>query len=96
MDPDVGRLTLLSPEQVARICGLSRRAVYRAIAGGDLRAARLWNRLRVRPEDLDRWVGENIMGPPVLAPKVPPTVPPARGSLRPMLDDVNTNGSPRR
>lgn len=88
MDPDAGRLALLSPEQVARICGLSRRAVYRAIARGDLRAARLCNRLRVRSEDLDRWVSESIMGPPALARKVPPTVPPVRGSLRPMLDDL--------
>jgi Helix-turn-helix domain len=28
---------LLSPEDVARVCGLSRRAVYRAIARGELR-----------------------------------------------------------
>lgn len=31
---------LLSPEDVARACGLSRRAVYRAIARGELPAAR--------------------------------------------------------
>ena len=37
---------LLSPEEVARACGLSRRAVYRAIARGELRAARLCHRLR--------------------------------------------------
>ena len=49
-----GNGRLLSPEEVARTCGLSRRAVYRAIARGELRAARLCNRLRVRPDELDR------------------------------------------
>src|SRR5919205_2746946 len=33
-----GRPELLSPDQVAPICGLPRRAVYRAIARGDLAA----------------------------------------------------------
>lgn len=47
---------LLSPEDVARACGLSRRAVYRAIARGELRAARLCNRLRVQPAELERWI----------------------------------------
>jgi excisionase family DNA binding protein len=85
---------LLSPEQVARICGLSRRAVYRAIARGDLAAARLCNRLRVRPEDLDRWITESVERRSVSQPEVlPRTGPLARGSLRLMLDDVSTNGS---
>ena len=88
---------LLSPEQVARICGLSRRAVYRAIARGDLAAARLCNRLRVRPEDLDRWISESVEPRSVAQPDVlPRTAPPLRGSLRRMLDDVSTNGSSRR
>lgn len=49
---------LLSPEDVARACGLSRRAVYRAIARGELRAARLCHRLRVHPAELERWIAE--------------------------------------
>src|SRR4051794_40269 len=88
---------LLSPEQVARMCGLSRRAVYRAIARGDLAAARLCNRLRVRPEDLDRWITENVAPRSVAQPPLlPRTKPPARGSLRLMLDDVSTNGNSSR
>jgi excisionase family DNA binding protein len=39
---------LLSPEPVARRCGLSRRAVYRAIERGELRASRLCSRIRIR------------------------------------------------
>jgi excisionase family DNA binding protein len=49
---------LLSPEDIARACGLSRRAVYRAIARGELRAARLCHRLRVHPAELERWIAE--------------------------------------
>jgi excisionase family DNA binding protein len=51
--------TLISPEAVAEICGLSRRAVYRAIERGDLRAFRLCSRLRIRPEDVEAWVRAN-------------------------------------
>ena len=85
---------LLSPEQVARICGLSRRAVYRAITRGDLAAARLCNRLRIRPEDLDRWISESVEPRPGKQPGVlPRTAPPTRGSLRLMLDDMSRSGS---
>lgn len=54
--PDNEIERLLSPEDIARACGLSRRAVYRAIARGELRAARLCNRLRVQPAELERWI----------------------------------------
>jgi excisionase family DNA binding protein len=47
---------LLSPEEVARACGLSRRAVYRAIARGELRATRLCNRLRIHPAEFEKWL----------------------------------------
>jgi len=47
---------LLSPEQVAAWCGLSRRAVYRAIERGELRASRLCHRLRIRPADVETWM----------------------------------------
>src|SRR5437764_11876720 len=83
---------LLSPEQVARICGLSRRAVYRAIARGDLVAARLCNRLRIRREDLDRWISGSIETPAVSATPTFPSRPRRpRGSLREMFD-VSANG----
>ena len=72
------RWRLLSPEDVARVCGLSRRAVYRAIARGELRAARLCNRLRVQPAELERWVGERMVAPDASAPAMPRL--PARGA----------------
>src|SRR2546423_11272011 len=90
------REVLLSPEQVARLCGLSRRAVYRAVARGDLVAARLCNRLRIRPADLDRWISESVERPAVAELRqLPHTTPPMRGSLRSMLDDIGVNGSGR-
>jgi excisionase family DNA binding protein len=48
--------SLMSPDEVARWCGLSRRAVYRAIERGELSASRLCHRLRVRPSDVEAWV----------------------------------------
>ena len=55
--------SLLSPEQVARRCGLSRRAVYRAIERGELRASRLCSRIRIRAGDVEAWVEENQIEP---------------------------------
>lgn len=88
---------LLSPEDVARVCGLSRRAVYRAIARGELRAVRLCHRLRIRPAELERWIG----GPAVSSESGKPTrrnrpvaVSP-RGSLRSMLGDADRQGGSR-
>jgi excisionase family DNA binding protein len=81
---------LLSPEEVARACGLSRRAVYRAIARGELRAARLCHRLRVQPAELERWVGEQTLTPaPPTSGRVTRSMRSVRrGSLRAMLDGV--------
>ena len=47
---------LFSPEDVAAQCGLSRKAVYRAIDRGELKASRLCSRLRIRPQDVERWI----------------------------------------
>jgi len=79
---------LLSPGEVAEACGLSRRAVYRAIGRGELPAARLCSRLRVRPVDLERWIAERTETPPIVgvAPRTGAVKAPARGSLRAMLD----------
>jgi excisionase family DNA binding protein len=54
---------LLSPEQVATACGLSRRAVYRAIDRGELTAFRLCSRLRIHPDDVEAWVQANQIAP---------------------------------
>jgi excisionase family DNA binding protein len=55
--------SLLTPEDVATACGLSRRAVYRAIERGELRASRLCSRIRICPADVDAWVHENQIDP---------------------------------
>jgi len=81
---------LLSPEDVARACGLSRRAVYRAIARGELRAARLCHRLRVHPVELERWIAEETHAANSTAPMRPSRRASVarRGSLRAMLDQA--------
>jgi excisionase family DNA binding protein len=81
---------LLSPEDVARVCGLSRRAVYRAIARGELRAARLCNRLRVQPAELERWIGERMVASerPVITPERLSVQFAPRGSLRAKLGEA--------
>ena len=63
--------SLLSPEDVARRCGLSRKAVYRAVARGELRAARIVSRLRIDPRDVEAWIRANVVDvadPPPPAP----------------------------
>ena len=88
---------LLSPEEVAQLCGLSRRAVYRAIDRGELKASRLCSRLRVRHEDLDAWVDGQRVEP--AAPEMPqdagsarPASSPARGGLRSVLATIDQGG----
>jgi excisionase family DNA binding protein len=79
---------LLSPEDVARVCGLSRRAVYRAIARGELRAARLCHRLRIHQAELERWIAEETHGASPPQPRrVRRRVDGAEGSLRVLLDE---------
>ncbi len=64
------RDTLLSPAQVAEICGLSRRAVYDAIRRGELRAFRLCARLRISGDDLADWLRRSAVA--VAAPPAEP------------------------
>lgn len=65
----------LSAEAVAEQCGLSRRAVYRAIERGELPASRLCSRLRIRLADFDTWIASNRVEPATVS------LPPASGSL---------------
>jgi excisionase family DNA binding protein len=76
-------VSLLSPEDVARRCGLSRKAVYRAVARGELRAARILSRLRIDPRDVEAWIRANVVDTNgrVLAP-VPSRLPPSTGLRR--------------
>ncbi len=86
---------LLSSEQVAQLCGLSRRAVYDAIKRGELPAVRLCSRLRVRRDDLERWFATSSVRPTTPASARPPkprSKPAPSDSFRAQL---RTNGKAR-
>ena len=76
---------LLSPEDVARHCGLSRRAVYRAIERGELRASRLCSRLRIRSQDVEAWITANSVEPAASPEPRPTSALPAPNGLRRLL-----------
>ena len=69
-------LRLLSPTDVAAICGLSRRAVYDAIKRGELRAFKLCSRLRISTADVDAWLAASLV-PVTAVPAVPPLTRPS-------------------
>jgi excisionase family DNA binding protein len=54
-----------TPAEVAAAFGLSRKAIYRAIASGELQAARVCcgSRLLVPAEEARAWVARNLMVP---------------------------------
>jgi excisionase family DNA binding protein len=79
-----GEQRLLAPNEVASLCGLSRKAVYRAIERGELRASRLCSRLRIRPDDVDRWI-EAAQVEPAAASEPRPVRASAPNGLRPLL-----------
>ena len=56
------------------LCGLSRKAVYRAIERGELKAFRLCSRLRIDPDAVEAWLEANVVEPTGRAaiPRVPP------------------------
>jgi excisionase family DNA binding protein len=61
---DVERLAYTPPE-VAAAFGLSRKAIYRAIASGELQAARVCggSRLLVPADEARSWVARNLFAP---------------------------------
>jgi excisionase family DNA binding protein len=82
-----------SPKEIAHLCGLSPRAIYRAISRGELRATRLCGRLRCRTVDVEEWIERNLVEPVSTSPKLPLNGSPARdgrGSLRRMLRSTGT------
>ncbi len=75
---------LLSPQDVARRCRLSVKAVYRAIERQELEASKLCNRLRIDPADLDAWIVRSRLRP-VARParrSLPDPTPPGHATLR--------------
>lgn len=78
-DRDGELMRLLSPTDVAAMCGLSRRAVYDAIKRGELRAFKLCSRLRISTADVDAWLAESLVAVTALPP-VPPLTGPSIGS----------------
>jgi hypothetical protein len=62
---------------------MSRKAVYRAVARGELRASRILSRLRIDPRDVEAWIRSNLVdaGCPVPAP-TPSRLPAATGLRR--------------
>src|SRR5436305_13956014 len=71
---DNGAVRLLSPTDVAAMCGLSRRAVYDAIKRGELRAFKLCSRLRISTADVDAWLAASLV-PVTALPAIPPLQP---------------------
>ncbi|MGB2694955.1 MAG: helix-turn-helix domain-containing protein [Dehalococcoidia bacterium] len=55
----------MRPEDVATICDVHEKTVYRAIKAGKLRAAQLGARgtIRITPEDIDNWVSGSVVKP---------------------------------
>src|SRR3954454_25206824 len=80
---------LLSPTDVAAMCGLSRRAVYDAIKRGELRAFKLCSRLRISTGDVDAWLASSwapVTGVPAVPPLTRPSIESApAGSFRARL-----------
>lgn len=55
---------LLTPNDVADLCGLSVKTIYRAIHRGELSAYKVGgSRYRIRPDELDAWVDAARVSP---------------------------------
>jgi excisionase family DNA binding protein len=53
-------MRLLTPDEVASLCGYSRKAIYRAIERGELRATKRCSRWRILAEDVERWLEDGV------------------------------------
>jgi excisionase family DNA binding protein len=80
---------LLSPEEVANLCGYSRKAIYGAIDRGELRATKRCSRWRISVDDLRAWLEEGVPAPAsgeaTVRRKTLPPVPLPRGSFRALV-----------
>jgi excisionase family DNA binding protein len=80
---------LLSPDEVASLCGYSRKAIYGAIERGELRASKRCSRWRVSVDDLRAWLEEGVptpaSGDATHRRRTPPPAPLPRGSFRALV-----------
>jgi excisionase family DNA binding protein len=80
---------LLSPDEVASLCGYSRKAIYGAIERGELRATKRCSRWRISVDDLRIWLEEGVPAPasPGTTPRrrTRPPAPLPRGSFRALV-----------
>jgi excisionase family DNA binding protein len=53
-------MRLLTPDEVASLCGYSRKAIYRAIERGELPATKRCSRWRILAEDVERWLEDGV------------------------------------
>jgi excisionase family DNA binding protein len=88
---DVERLAY-SPAEVAAAFGLSRKAIYRAIASGELRAARVCcgSRLLVPAEEARAWVARNLISPEPRTDRLADIVPRRRFTSTPLKDALRS------
>ena len=87
-----------SPNEIASLCGLSPRAIYRAIGRGELRASRLCGRLRCRTVDVEEWIERNLVKPAPILKQLRRNGRSAsadRGSLRRMLRSTGADDHER-
>jgi excisionase family DNA binding protein len=60
---------LLTPDDVARLTGLSAYTIRAAVRDGELAASKLRGRIRIHPDDLAAWVDESRVRPEGSAPR---------------------------
>lgn len=58
--------SMMTVRDVAALCQLSERAVYRAIESGELPGTRLRSRLRIRSADVATWIEAGAVGQPTV------------------------------
>lgn len=76
---------VLTVGEAAALAGFSTRAIYRAIARGELRAVRVCSRLRIPRGWFDEWLERGVVQPePALV--IPPS-PLPRGSFKALMRD---------
>lgn len=87
---------LLTPHQVADLCGFCYHTVLRAIQRNELRATRLKGRIRIPQWALDEWIEQNMIEPSenisTQLPEIRPRVPSGIGNLK-RLREIELEGA---